>query len=61
MGIRQQLADLIEEDRSPVRQLEAADPPLGGPGERTLLVAEQLGGDQLARNRRAVDGDERPR
>ena len=54
-----QLADLVEEQRAAVGQLEA--PLLGGvrAGERALLVAEQLRLDQVVRQRRAADLDER--
>ena len=54
-----QLADLVQEQRAAVGQLEA--PLLGGvgAGERPLLVAEQLRLDQVVRQRRAADLDER--
>ncbi len=39
-------------------QLEAADPPRDGPGEGTLLVAEQLALDQPGRQGGAVDLDQ---
>ena len=41
-----QLADLVEEDRPAVGELEAPLAPLQGPGEGAPLVAEQLGLDQ---------------
>ena len=42
-----------------VRQLEPAQPALGGAGERAALVAEHLRFDQVARDGGAVDGHER--
>ena len=57
LGLRLQahVADFVEEDRAAVGLLELADLLLGGAGERALLVAEQLGLDQLVGDRRAVD------
>ena len=52
------VADFVEEDRAAVGLLELADLLLGRAGERSLLVAEQLGLDQLLGNGRAVDLDE---
>ena len=51
LGLRLQahVADLVEEDRALVGLLELADLPIGGAGERALLVAEQLRLDQLVR------------
>ena len=43
-----------------MRQLEAAEAPLGRPGERPFLVAKELRRDQFARNGRAVDAHEGP-
>ena len=37
-----ELADLVEKDRAAVGQLELAELPSRGAGERTLLVSEQL-------------------
>ena len=59
LGVRAQVADLVEEEGAAVRQLEPAQPPLGGAGEGAALVAEHLGLDQVARDGGAVDGDER--
>src|SRR5262249_19688517 len=53
------LADLIEEERSRISKLETSQAALGGAGERTLLVAEQLALEQGLRQRADVDGDER--
>ena len=57
---RRDLADLVEEQRAAVGQLEAALAGVDGAGEGALLVAEQLGLQQRLRQRRAVDLDERP-
>ena len=59
LQVELQIADLVEEQRAAVGQLELADALLQRAGERALLVAEQRALDQLARNRRHVDGDER--
>ena len=54
-----QLADLVEEQRAALGQLEAALLRRVGAGERAFLVAEQLRLDQILRQRRAADLDER--
>ena len=61
LGLRlgAQVADLVEEQRAGVRQLEPSQPALGGAGERAALVPEHLGLDQVAGDGGAVDGDER--
>ena len=59
LQVRLEVADLVEEQRAAVGQLELADALLDRAGERALFVAEQRALDQLARNRRDVDGDER--
>src|SRR5437870_7104605 len=51
-------ADLVEEERAALRELELAKLALVGAGERTLLVAEQVGLDESLGDRRWVDGDE---
>src|SRR6188474_3448830 len=56
-----ELADLVEEERAAVGQLEPAALALGRAGERALLVAEQLALEQLLAQRGAVDRHERPR
>ena len=53
------VADLVEEQRAALGQLEAALLERVGAGERALLVAEQLGFDQAAGQRRAAHLDER--
>jgi hypothetical protein len=54
------LADLVEEQRAALRLLHQAAAAALRAGERARLVAEQLRLEQLARQRRAVDLDERP-
>ena len=55
------LADLVEEERSAVRLLDAALlAVLEAARERPGLVAEELRLQEVARERRAFDGDERP-
>ena len=63
LGLRLQahVADLVEEDRAAVGDLELAAAIGDRAGERAAHVAEQLALDQLLRNRRAVDLDERRR
>src|SRR5207244_2037823 len=51
--------DLIEEQRPAPGNLELPLLALMGPGERALLVAEELRLDERVRDRSAVDGDER--
>ena len=53
------VADLVEEDRAAVGHLEQAPLARARAGEGAALVAEQLALDQLGRDRRAVDLDER--
>jgi len=61
LDFSRQFADLVEEDRAAVGQFEAALSSLDGSGERTLLVAKELRGDERGGNCRAVDADERAR
>ena len=53
------LADLVEEQHATRRHLDLSGFRLLRAGERAALVAEQLGLEQLFRERRAVDRDER--
>src|SRR5215470_4008095 len=53
------VTDLVEEDRSPIGGLELADLELVGASEGAALVTEQLALEQLPRDRRAIDLDER--
>ena len=59
LDLERHVADLVEEQRPAVRQLEAARPPTHGAGERALLVPEHLGLEHAGRERRAVYLDER--
>ena len=59
LDVRGHVADLVQEQRAAVGQLEFAPPPADGAGKRAALVAEQLGFDQFLGNGRAVDFDER--
>ena len=59
LGLEGHLADLVEEERAAVGQLEAADASVDGAGERALLVAEQLALDESGGQGGAVDLDQR--
>ena len=59
LGGERQVADLVEEHRSPLRRLEDAGAVALGAGERAPHVAEEVGQQQALRHRGAVDGDER--
>src|SRR5690606_27025386 len=59
LRLQRHIADLIEEERAAFRLLEAAGGALLRAGERALLVAEELGFDQVPRYGGHVDGDER--
>ena len=54
-----QIADLVEEERAAMGQLESSWLALRGACERALFVAEQLALEQGLGDRRAIDGDER--
>jgi hypothetical protein len=56
---RGQLAELVEKERAAVRALEPAAPQADRAGEAALLVAEELGVDELRRDGAAVDLEER--
>ena len=60
LGLERHVADLVEEQGAALGLLEPPDLARIGAGERALLVTEQLALDQLARDRRHVDRDERP-
>src|SRR6266540_6277949 len=53
------VADLVEEERASLGQLEAAGPRPDGAREGAALVPEQLGFEQTLGNRGGVDGDQR--
>jgi hypothetical protein len=61
LGLRleREVADLVEEERAGVGELELALLRLHRAGERALLVAEELALDQVLRDRGAVELDER--
>src|SRR5258708_17849633 len=42
LSLHRKVTDLIQEDRAPIRQFEAAQAPLLCPGERPLFMAEHL-------------------
>ena len=58
---RFELADLVDEERTPVRLLEHAAALRDGAGERAALVAEEGRLQQRRRHRRAVEDHERAR
>ncbi len=58
LGGEGHVADLVEEERASVRRLETPLAAVHGPGERPLLVAEQLALEHPLRERRAVERDE---
>ena len=58
LQVRRHVADLVEEQRAAVGLLEAAAPLRLRAGEGAALVAEQLGLEQVLRDRRGVDRDE---
>ena len=57
LGADRHLADLVEQQRAFLCQLEAAGAALDGAGEGALFVAEDLRFDQGLRDGGAVDGD----
>src|SRR5262249_34015812 len=56
---QRQVADLVEEERAAVRQLELSRLSRRGSREGPFFVTEELGLEQILGNRRAVDGDKR--
>ena len=60
LHVERHVADLVEQDRAAGGELELARVALGARArEGALLVAEQLGLEQVPRHRGAVDADER--
>src|SRR5690349_21986764 len=59
LQISRHVTDLIEEQRSAFGLLEASAPHRLRAGERTALVTEKLRLEQIFRNRRSIDCDER--
>ena len=60
LDVGRQVANLVQEDRRSVGQLEAPDLARQGPGVGALLPPEQLAFDQRRRDGRAVDANHRP-
>ncbi len=58
LGLRAQVADLVEEEGAAVGQLELAPALTGRAGERATLMSEHLALDQVARYGGAVDTHE---
>src|SRR5206468_747243 len=61
LRLGEEFTHFIQKDGSAVRQLEPAHSSLRRPREGPLFMAEQLRGDQFARDGRTVDGHECPR
>jgi uncharacterized protein YoaH (UPF0181 family) len=59
LQVERHVADLVEEQRAAVGLLEAAAARGLRAGEGAALVAEELAFEQVLRDRRGVDGDER--
>ena len=59
LNLRTQLRNFVEKNRAAVRSFEAADALLQCTGECALLMTEQFAGNQLSRQRRAIDSYER--
>src|SRR5579864_3880560 len=59
LQVRAHLTDLVQENRSFIGQLELSRLVSQGAGERSALVAEQFGLEQIVRQRRTVDLHER--
>ena len=59
LRLHRHVADLVEEQGAALGLLEASGLTVDRAGEGALLVTEQLRFDELAGNRRHVDGDER--
>src|SRR5262249_18933683 len=58
LSLRWEFADLIQENRPTIRQLEAPQPALHGAGERSLFMAEELRRDERWRNHGTVHAHE---
>ena len=61
LQVRRHVADLVQEQRAAFGLLEAAAARALRAGEGAALVAEELGLEQVLRDGRRVDRDERPR
>ena len=53
------IANFVQEQRAPIRQLKPALPLLRGPGKGSFFMAEQLAFNQILRESRTVDADKR--
>ncbi len=60
LHVGRHVADLIQKDRSPVRELEAPDSAIGRAGESSLLMTKQFTLDETDWKRRTVHLDQRP-
>src|SRR5208282_4930163 len=60
LHLLRELADLVEEDRAPLRLAEEPLAVAVGAGERSPHVSEELALEQVRRDRRAVDAKEGP-
>src|SRR6516225_4480117 len=60
LEVEAHLADLVEEQRAAGSATDESELVAVGAGKGAAAVAEQLALEQLARNGRAVEGDERP-
>jgi len=58
LNVGREFADLVEKDRTAMCQLESPEMSLDGPGERTFLMTEQVRGNEVAGDGRAVHGHE---
>ena len=61
MHVERQIADFVEEQRAPVRELEASLAQADGTGEGALFMPEELTLDQAGRQRGAVHPYQRTR
>ena len=59
LNLRQQIADLVQEDCPAIGQFETPQPRRCRAGERSLFMTEQLALDERRRQRGAVDADQR--
>src|SRR5690606_24282601 len=60
LHVVREIADLVEEERAPLRELHLAGHAAVRAGEGAALVAEELALDELHGERRPVDDDEGP-
>src|SRR5439155_23330523 len=60
LQLQRNFADLVEEQRAAVGEFEPADAVAHRAGEGAADVTEELALEQFARDRRAIDPDQRP-